>query len=135
VRDFKHLLNLQGYKTITRFVSAGQDKEIKRAYAVVELDSYKKVIYIKFSSYDFNRMKMRQVKRYVLHELLHSYFGELNELFDEALQRGGLTEAKKRSYMRKFDEIEHAKINRLIKVMFSYDRLHRLYLKSRKAKK
>jgi hypothetical protein len=125
VREFKHMLHLQGYKTVTRFKTGREDKDIQTAYAIVELDSVKKSIYIKFSSYDFNRMKMREIKRYVLHELLHSYFNELNELFEEALSRGHFSEAKRRSYLRKFDQIEHLKINRLIRVMFMYERLHR----------
>jgi hypothetical protein len=134
VRDFKHMLHLQGYRTVTRFKTASEDKDIKTAYAIVELDSSRKLIYIKFSSHDFNRMKMREIKRYVLHELLHSYFGELNELFDEALQIGKFSEAKRRSYLRKFDQVEHTKINRLIKVMFMYERLHRRLLKIKRTR-
>jgi len=61
----------------------------------------------------------------VMHELLHSYFGELNELLVEVLDRGNFTEAKKRSFISKFDRIEHQKISHLIKVMFTVDRLER----------
>ena len=125
VQDFKRMLKLGDYRTTTRFKTARDDKEIKSAYAVVEIDNANKIIYIKFSAFDFNRMKMREIKRFVLHELLHSYFGELNSLFEEVLLKGKFSEAKRRSYVNKFDTIEHRKINQLIKIMFTCDRLER----------
>lgn len=131
VQDFKRMLKLQGYRTTTRFKTAREDKDIKSAYAIVEIDNACKTIYIRFSSFDFNRMKIREIKRYVMHELLHSYFGELNELLVEVLERGNFTEAKKRSFTSKFDRIEHQKISHLIRVMFTVDRLERQFRKKK----
>ena len=51
---------------------------------------------------------------------------------EEILFRSG---GKRRSFLRKFDQIEHFKTNQLIKIMFICDRSHRLCLKNKNGKK
>ena len=51
---------------------------LKNMDMVVDIDDEEKSIYIKMSSYDFARMSPHNIKRFIFHELLHSFFWELS---------------------------------------------------------
>ena len=95
---------------------------MKDAYAVVEINNEDKIIYIKLNLCDFNRMKMKDIKQLALHELLHSFFWELSDLFDEVLKNAHFSKVKEKRLKTKFDELEHRRINHHLKILRRMDR-------------
>lgn len=119
---YVNILNLSDYRVYSTFKTAGKDKDLKDALAVVNIDDENKVIYIKLSAFDFIRMKIREIKRYILHELSHSFFSELSSLFDKIVEGARFSKRKSRGLINKFNEIEHKKINHIIKLILRLDR-------------
>ncbi|MBD3379824.1 MAG: hypothetical protein GF408_05110 [Candidatus Omnitrophica bacterium] len=121
LKYYARLLMLKDYRVYSRFKTAAEDPEVKGNMAVIHIDEDRKVLYLKLNRYLFNRMKMREVKRYILHELLHSLFGELSIFFESVVREGPYSDRKKKALVNKFDELEHRKINYLINLMLSLD--------------
>ena len=125
VARYKQLLFLNDYHVYTRFRPASEDKELKDAYAVVRIDEDRKCIYIKLNSYEFNRMKIRYIKQFILHELVHVFFGELGCVLNEALAKAdekGVSSRTINRLRRNYDSVEHKKLNRLIRILLEMDR-------------
>lgn len=119
---YVNILDLKDYRVYSTFRTAQEDKDLNRALAVVKINDENKVIYIKLSTFDFNKMKIREIKRYLLHELLHSFFSELSDLFDKVVEDAKFSRRKSSGLVSKFNELEHKKISHFIKLMLRLDR-------------
>ncbi len=129
IQTYRKLLGLNNYRLLSRFVTAREDKEMKDAYAVVSINGREKRIYIKLNSFEFNRMKMQAIRKLILHELLHTFFSELNDLFEELLRMSPLQEKKKERLKKRSDEVEHQKISLLIRDILRLQRYrHKLHM-------
>jgi len=122
LKHYVNLLDLSNYHVRSSFKTIQKDKDLKGALAVVKIDDQNKVIYLKLSSSHFNKMKIREIKRYLLHELLHSFFSELSILFDKAVEEAQFSKRKSGGLASKFNELEHKKISYLIKLILRLDR-------------
>lgn len=118
IKEYAGLLELENYHILSKFKTAAEDSELKNAFAIVAIDDQKKTIYIRLNSYEFNKMGIREIRRYILHELLHSFFSELSDFFDQVLKRANFSKAKAKVLRNKFDSLEHKKIYHLIRVMY-----------------
>lgn len=119
-KEYRDLLGLHEYRIYTRFKRIKEDKDLKDALAIIIIDNAKKILYLKLRPQDFHRMKLREIKRYLLHELLHSIFAELSAFFEHVLEQTHFSEGRKRILLNKFDEMEHKKINYLIPLMYRF---------------
>jgi hypothetical protein len=131
LKYYVDLLMLKEYKVYSRFKTIGEDAELKGNFALIRIDEEKKVLYLKLNRHLFNRMKMREIKRYLMHELLHSFFGELSIFFEEVVNDFSVPEKRKKTLINKFDELEHKKINYLINLMFSLEKAGKEVRKSK----
>lgn len=117
IRHYKNLLALSDYRLISRFKTQREDEDMNHCYAVIQIDNERKNIYLKLNKADFARMRTGNIKRLCLHELLHSFFWELSELFDEVIGTHSFSQRKREALKRRFEEIEHRKINHLARVL------------------
>jgi hypothetical protein len=125
LKYYVNLLMLTEYKVYSRFKTVGEDPALKGNLALIRIDEGRKILYLRFNQYLFNRLKMREIKRYVMHELLHSFFGELSIFFESVVKEAGFSQHRKRTLVNKFDHLEHRKINYLINLMFSLEKAGR----------
>lgn len=130
IKHYQRMLKLDDYRITSRFKTVGEDRDLKNQYAVVEIDNKNKTIYVKLNSIEWARMKGREMKRFILHELLHSFFWELSNLFDEVVINTRISLRKQGGYIRKFEEIEHRKINHLVRILSKLDK-YKVILKSK----
>ena len=117
IRYYKNLLALSDYRLLSRFKTQGEDDDINDCYAVVQIDNDRKNIYLKLNRARLARMRMGNIKRLCLHELLHSFFWELSELFDDVIGNDSFSERKRGALKRRFEDIEHRKISHLVRVL------------------
>ncbi|GEM_PF-4821663 len=117
IESVRRQLGLEDYRLIARFNIASADKDLKDNYAVVSVNDDRKTIYLKLNETNCRSMSPGWLRRLALHELLHSFFWELDSLFEEVLEKGEFSEYRKRVYRNKFMEIEHRKIYRLIRML------------------
>ena len=117
IKYYKNLLALSDYRLLSRFKSQREDEDMNDCYAVIQIDNERKNIYLKLNKVDFARMRMGNIKRLCLHELLHSFFWELSELFDEVIGNDSFNQRKREALKRKFEDIEHRKIKHLVRVL------------------
>lgn len=117
IESVRRQLGLEDYHLTAKFNTATADRELKDNYALVSVDDERKTIYVKFNETNIRSMSPGWLRRLALHELLHSFFWELDSLFEEVLAKGDFSEYKKRVYRNRFMEIEHRKIYRLIRVL------------------
>ena len=122
LKYYARLLMLTEYKVYSRFKTVEEDREVKGNLALIHIDEERKVLYLKLNRHMFNRMKIREIKRYLLHELLHSFFGELSIFFESVVKESGFSNRRAKALINKFDALEHKKINYLINLMFSLER-------------
>ena len=121
LRYYANLLKLRQYRIYSRFKTEREDKALRGALAVIHIDEDRKVLYLKLNVCAFNRMKLREIKRYLLHELLHSFFSELSIFFESTVDAAYQDRRKRERLKREFDKLEHRKINYLIDLIFSFD--------------
>jgi hypothetical protein len=117
IESVRRQLGLEDYRLTARFNIASVDKDLKNNYAVVHVDDDRKTIYLKLNETICRSMSPGWLRRLALHELLHSFFWELDNLFEEVLAKGEFTEFRKEVYRNRFMEIEHKKIYRLVRVL------------------
>jgi len=122
IRDYKRLLNLGEYTITSRFKTTREDNDLRGCYALVHMDNPNKNIYLRFNTWDSIKMGRRELRRLVLHELLHSFFWGLSELFGATIDRCEITSRQKELLREKYDNMENRKINQLINVMTKLER-------------
>jgi uncharacterized protein (DUF433 family) len=121
LRYYADLLALRRYRIYSRFKTEGEDKSLRDSLAIIHIDEDRKVLYLKLNVNAFNRMKKREIKRYLLHELLHSFFSELSIFFESTVDSAYADGRKRERLKKNFDKLEHRKINYLINLIFSFD--------------
>jgi len=120
IRDYKRLLNLHEYRITSRFKTTREDNDLRGCYALVYVDNPNRNIYLRFNTWDSIKMNGKRLRKLVLHELLHSFFWELSDLFSATMDRFEITPRQKELLREKYDNIENRKINQLINVMLSW---------------
>jgi len=122
VRDYKRLLNLGDYRITSRFKTTREDNDLRGCYALVLVDNPNKNIYLRFNTWDSIKMNRSELRKLVLHELLHSFFWELSDLFNGTIDKCGITHRQKELLKEKYDNMENRKINQLINVVTKLER-------------
>jgi len=122
IKDYKRLLNLGEYRITSRFKTTREDNDLKGCYALVYVDNPNKNIYLRFSTWDSIKMNRRELRKLVLHELLHSFFWELSDLFSATIDKCKITHRQKELLKDKYDNIENRKIGQLIKIIIKLER-------------
>jgi len=122
IRDYKRLLNLGEYRITSRFKTTREDNDLRGCYALVQVDNPNKNIYLRFNTWDSIKMNRSELRKLVLHELLHSFFWELSDLFSGTIDKCDITHRQKELLKEKYDNIENRKINQLINVMVKLER-------------
>ena len=122
IRDYKRLLNLGEYRITSRFKTTHEDNDLRGCYALVHIDNPNKNIYLRFNIWDSIKMKRRELRRLVLHELLHSFFWELSDLFSATIDKCEITSRQKELLKEKYDNMENRKINQMINVLLKLRR-------------
>jgi len=125
IRDYKRLLNLGEYRITSRFKTTREDNDLRGCYALVLVDNQNKNIYLRFNTWDSIKMCRRDLRKLVLHELLHSFFWELSDLFYSTMDRLGIAPGKIKILGERFDNIENRKIDQLINVILRLEK-HRI---------
>jgi len=123
IRDYKKLLDLHEYRTTSRFKNTYEDNDLRGCYALVHVDNPNKNIYLRFSTWDSIKMGRKKLKKLVLHELLHTFFWELGDLFSNTIDKYDITDRQKEQLKERYDNIENRKIDQLTKVVVKLDRL------------
>ncbi len=122
VRDYKKLLNLGEYTITSRFKTTREDNDLRGCYALVLVDNPNKSIYLRFNTWDSIKMSRCELKKLVLHELLHSFFWKLSDLFNDTIDKSDISPRQKELLKEKYDNIENRKINQLINVIIKLER-------------
>jgi len=122
IRDYKRLLNLGEYRITSRFKTTREDNDLRGCYALVNVDNPNRNIYLRFNTWDSIKMSPCELKKLVLHELLHSFFWELSDLFSATIDKREITPRQKELSKEKYDKIENRKINQLINVIIKLER-------------
>ena len=122
IRDYKRLLNLGEYRITSRFKTTREDNDLRGCYALVHVDNANRNIYLRFSIWDSIKMNRRGLRNLVLHELLHSFFWELSDLFSATIDKCKITHRQKELLKDKYDNMENRKIGRLIKIIIKLER-------------
>jgi len=122
IRDYKRLLNLGEYRITSRFKTTREDNDLRGCYALVRVDNQNKNIYLRFNTWDSIKMCRRDLRKLVLHELLHSFFWELSDLFGGTIDRWKISHRQKELLKQKYDNMENRKINQLISVVTKLER-------------
>ncbi|MFB0528146.1 MAG: hypothetical protein ACETVT_04665 [bacterium] len=122
IRDYKRLLNLGEYRITSRFKTTREDNDLRGCYALVYVDNPNKNIYLMFNIWDSIKMNRRELRKLVLHELLHSFFWELSDLFSATIDKYKITPRQKELLKERYDNIENRKIDRLRKIMVKLER-------------
>ncbi len=122
IRDYKRLLNLGEYRITSRFKTTREDNDLRGCYALVHVDNANRNIYLRFSTWDSIKMNRRGLRNLVLHELLHSFFWELSDLFSATIDKCKITRRQKELLKDKYDNMENRKIGRLIKIIIKLER-------------
>ena len=122
IRDYKKLLNLGEYRITSRFKTTREDNDLKGCYALVYVDNPNKNIYLRFSTWDSIKMNRRELRKLVLHELLHSFFWELSDLFSATIDKCKITHRQKELLKDKYDNMENRKIGQLRKIIIKLER-------------
>jgi len=122
IRDYKRLLNLGEYTITSRFKTTREDNDLRGCYALVYVDNPNKNIYLRFSIWDSIKMNQRELRKLVLHELLHSFFWELSDLFSDTIDKYKITPRRKELLKNKYDNMENRKIGQLIKIIMKLER-------------
>jgi len=123
IRDYKKLLDLREYRTTSRFKTTHEDNDLRGCYALVDVDNPNKKIYLRFNRWDSMKMGKKELRKVVLHELLHSFFWELSDLFNYSIDKGKITDRQKELLKEKYENIENRKIDQLTKVVIKLDKL------------
>lgn len=122
IRDYKRLLNLGEYRITSRFKTTREDDALRGCYALVHVDNPNRNIYLRFSIWDAIKMDRRELRKLVLHELLHSFFWELSDLFSDTIDKRAITPRKKELLKERYDNIENRKIDQLRKIIIKLER-------------
>ena len=122
IRDYKRLLNLGEYTITSRFKTTREDNDLRGCYALVQVDNPNKNIYLRFNTWDSIKMGRRKLRKLVLHELLHSFFWELSDLFGDIIDKFDITSRQKELLGDKYDNTENRKIGQLIKIITKLER-------------
>jgi len=122
IRDYKRLLNLHEYRITSRFKTTREDNDLRGCYALVYVDNPNRNIYLRFNTWDSIKMNGRRLRKLVLHELLHSFFWELSDLFSATIDKCEITSRQKWLLREKYDNMENRKINQLIHVVAKLER-------------
>lgn len=122
IRDYKRLLNLGEYRITSRFKTTREDNDLKGCYALVYVDNPNKNIYLRFSTWDSIKMNRRELRKLVLHELLHSFFWELSDLFSATIDKFEITHRQKELLKDKYDNMENRKIGQLRNIIIKLER-------------
>lgn len=122
IKDYKRLLNLGEYRITSRFKTTREDNDLKGCYALVYVDNPNKNIYLRFSTWDSIKMNRRELRKLVLHELLHSFFWELSDLFSATIDKCKITHRQKELLKNKYDNMENRKIGQLRKIIIKLER-------------
>jgi len=122
IKDYKRLLNLGEYRITSRFKTTREDNDLKGCYALVYVDNPNKNIYLRFSTWDSIKMNRRELRKLVLHELLHSFFWELSDLFSATIDKCKITHRQKELLKDKYDNMENRKIGQLRKIIIKLER-------------
>jgi len=134
IRDYKKLLNLGEYRITSRFKTTREDNDLRGCYALVQVDNPNKNIYLRFNTWDSIKMGRRELRKLVLHELLHSFFWQLSDLFGDTIDKGDITPRRKELLKDRYDNIENRKIGQLIKIITKLERQRARTNKSKKVK-
>ena len=134
IRDYKKLLNLGEYRITSRFKTTREDNDLRGCYALVQVDNPNKNIYLRFNTWDSIKMGLRELRKLVLHELLHSFFWQLSDLFGDTIDKCDITPRRKELLKDRYDNIENRKIGQLIKIMTKLERQRARTNKSKKVK-
>ena len=134
IRDYKKLLNLGEYRITSRFKTTREDNDLRGCYALVHVDNPNKNIYLRFNTWDSIKMGLRELRKLVLHELLHSFFWQLSDLFGDTIDKCDITPRRKELLKDRYDNIENRKIGQLIKIMTKLERQRTRTNKSKKVK-
>ncbi|NIN93133.1 hypothetical protein GTO36_09190 [bacterium] len=86
------------------------------------MDNPNKNIYLRFNVWDSIKMNRRELRKLVLHELLHSFFWELSELFSTTIDKFKITHRQKELLKERYDNMENRKIGHLIKFIIKLER-------------
>lgn len=122
IKDYKRLLNLGEYRITSRFKTTREDDDLRGCYALVYVDNPNKNIYLRFSIWDSIKMNRRELRNLVLHELLHSFFWELSDLFSDTIDKRKITPRQKELLKEKYDNIENRRIDQLIKIIIKLEK-------------
>jgi len=122
IRDYKRLLNLGEYRITSRFKTTREDDDLRGCYALVYVDNPNKNIYLRFSIWDSIKMNRRELRNLVHHELLHSFFWELSDLFSDTIDKRKITPRQKELLKEKYDNIENRRIDQLIKIIIKLEK-------------
>ena len=131
IRDYKRLLNLGEYTITSRFKTTREDNDLRGCYALVYVDNPNKNIYLRFNVWDSIKMNPRELRKLVLHELLHSFFWELSDLFSATIDKFKITHRQKELLKERYDNMENRKIGQLIKIMIKLERQKAKRIKKR----
>ncbi len=122
IKDYKRLLNLGEYRITSRFKTTREDDDLRGCYALVYVDNPNKNIYLRFSIWDSIKMNRRELRKLVLHELLHSFFWELSDLFSDTIDKRKITPRQNELLKEKYDNIENRRIDQLIKIIIKLEK-------------
>jgi len=122
IRDYKKLLNLGEYRITSRFKTTREDNDLRGCYALVQVDNPNRNIYLRFNIWDSIKMGRRELRKLVLHELLHSFFWELSDLFGDTTEKCDITPRRQELLKDRYDNIENRKIGQLIKIITKLER-------------
>ena len=110
VRGYQHLLGLDGYRIRTRFASSRDDATLRHSYAWVYVHPAQRLISVTFHRHSLAKMGPTELRRLILHELLHCFYWELDDLFDQVLDASKFPSRRKRVLRKAFARIEHRRI-------------------------
>lgn len=109
-------LGLSEYTIISRIRNAKENRELEDCEALMQVNHTKRTILIHFNSGVLSQMTRAQLRGLVVHELLHSYFWEMSDLFDNVLEKSDLPARRKAQLKNRFERLEHGKIAKLSRV-------------------
>jgi hypothetical protein len=122
IRDYKSLLNLGEYRITSRFKTTREDNDLRGCYALVHVDNPNKSIYLRFNTWDSIKMNRSELKKLVLHELLHSFFWKLSDLFNDTTDKSYISLRQKELLKEKYDNMENRKIDQLINIIIKLEK-------------
>lgn len=131
IKKYKHLLGFKDYRLSIQFVKASEDRDLIGNHGIMSMSSVGKNIYIRLSEIDCKRMQLIQLKRLIIHELLHGFFWDISNLFDKVVDKNVQSAGRNKMFKRRFDIIEENNVNHLVEAFIRIEKKSKLEQKEK----